>query len=202
MLPVPERGRGPGQSALQDAGLPEARGHPGAAQPVGEEDRAAQIRVGPRQATKGTHRRERGVHRHLAQGHLGKVAGWGSRNHRGGAPSPCTRHPGWSVLRSELVDGTESHRWQGHSLVPCPLSGLHPHHGLGGNPNRAGSQLWVHLWLPILICKTHPLVGGLKRQENVGGGGEPSSPICLPGGKDGLTRVDSWRGGRLGPGKC
>lgn len=87
MLPVPERGRGPGQSALQDAGLPEARGHPGAAQPVGEEDRAAQIRVGPRQATKGTHRRERGVHRHLAQGHLGKVAGWGSRNHRGGLPA-------------------------------------------------------------------------------------------------------------------
>lgn len=42
VLPVPERGRGPGQSALQDAGLPEARGHPGAAQPVGEEDRAAQ----------------------------------------------------------------------------------------------------------------------------------------------------------------
>lgn len=45
-LPVPERGRGPGPSALQRAGLPEARGHPGAAQPAGEEDRAAQIGAG------------------------------------------------------------------------------------------------------------------------------------------------------------
>ena len=90
MLPVPERGRGPGQSALQDAGLPEARGHPGAAQPVGEEDRAAQRGGGGHaRPTVGTDTERCGARpRPHRTGILligSKVSGQGCGNQRGGA---------------------------------------------------------------------------------------------------------------------
>lgn len=108
VLPVPERGRGPGQSALQDAGLPEARGHPGAAQPVGEEDRAAQHggagRTGPPWA-----RTQRGVEPAptLGSGSPGHQQGVRVQEPEGG--------PGLCTFWLEPGGGTASHQRQG----PC-----------------------------------------------------------------------------------
>lgn len=93
LLPVPERGRGPGPSALQRAGLPEARGHPGAAQPVGEEDRAAQIGGG--HTGRHGHPPQRWRVRHLARGHLCKAVGGTA----------------WALPPCQSVFRVRAHRW-------------------------------------------------------------------------------------------
>lgn len=126
MLPVPERGRGPGQSALQDTGLPDARGHPGAAQPVGEEDRAAQSGGGGRPGPPWA-QREGGVEPapHRAAELLSEVSERGCGSPSGGpsrgtclpwlpepsgvALRPTTGRPtSWSQLRGRVM-GAGSH---------------------------------------------------------------------------------------------
>lgn len=144
MLPVPERGRGPGQSALEDAGLPEARGHPGAAQPVGEEDRAAQSwgggRAGPAMGTRHRDGESPPQQENTCARWLGEGGGAGV----GVLPAcvPATL-AGWSP-ESELIDGTESPQWQGYLpdvLFLCrPASTLQPQRGVVGGRL---TQLWV-----------------------------------------------------------
>lgn len=113
MLPVPERGRGPGQSALQDTGLPDARGHPGASQPVGEEDRAAQRGGGGRPGPPWA-RREGGVEPapHRAAELLSEVSKRRCQNPSGG-PSRGTALP-WLPGPS---GGTASHHRQAYLVV-------------------------------------------------------------------------------------
>lgn len=165
LLPVPERGRGPGQSALEDAGLPEARGHPGAAQPVGEEDRAAQKRGGGRAGppwARITGRRGTPTWQEdTCARWLGEGAGPGA-----GAPRLCTCHPGWWILR---VPGSSMALSATSGRVPC--LGSCPHTGLQPplQPQRevVGGRL-LQLWVPIRLLLLCAPAGGL------GAGGQES----------------------------
>lgn len=157
MLPVPERGRGPGQSALQDAGLPKARGHPGAAQPVGEEDRAAQRGGGA--AGHGYRQRERcgtpptGSRPPYGQQGVGvRVGVWGG-------PSRCT----CQLWLPKPSGGTASHPRQA-----CPVVSASEKSRGGRVPTALGSHLkdplvrdprrqraWRDSVTPGLTCAGH-----------------------------------------------
>lgn len=194
LLPVPDRGRGPGPSALQRAGLPEARGHPGAAQPVGEEDRAAQIGGGPHRAAVGTQRE-------MASGRLCKVVVGGTRAR---APSLGT-----ATLLVSLQSPSSP-----RALIP-PVAGSSvwdPVIITASEASRGGQvpKFWGHLSLLI----PSPTAQRLRRQGEWRG--EWSQPPPLLGQGDMLMWIDhgggwwmEWGGGRegcvleaVGPGKC
>lgn len=158
MLPVPERGRGPGQSALEDAGLPEARGHPGAAQPVGEEDRAAQNwgggRAGP---PMGTHHRD-GECPHPAGKHLCTVAGRGCEN--GWGRSQPVQLPPWLVnpqnVSSSMALSPTSGSVTAWCLFPCrpAFTSAASEESRGGQaPPALGACLATALYVQDLLVR-------------------------------------------------
>lgn len=201
LLPVPDRGRGPGPSALQCAGLPEARGHPGAAQPVGEEDRAAQIgagHTGPPWAPVAE----------MASpppGTWTPVQGGGGYN-LSTATLPVSLPSPSSPMALSATSGRGLCRVVTLSHRPASVV-------TASEASRGGRvpKLWRHLSL-LILSPTAPETRGGK--EN-GGESDPSPPLLGQGER--LMCIDDggwgnewkWSGGRkgpvleaVGPGRC